>query len=271
MTAMTSIEFIDTVKTAFADNNIDRVAVAGILRGTAMAATGRAVNAGVSLLLAERDQRGRGSDAAASRVRRAEERLADAAALLAVVAPFAAAHGVDVNGMAQAMIADAGMPSAARTAADLDAARAAALDLVTRVGGGDAIRRANQAAATRDAKDGAYIQDRGDQLRELLRSAVHTAGSGQHPLPHDLLAREFERLWESATRQCGWIVEKLQRTRLPSRVAQLGAEAAALALVAREFETLASTHYAAAEEQDATPPEGETFVFSQAGLGIFDL
>lgn len=246
----TALEFAITTETALAKFSVSRKA--GIVTGTCWSGLGRLANAAGQVQL---------SDTPARRDR-AMARLREAAAFVAAMLPLWGALGVEVNDIGKEVFDSLGQPRRAGSSSspDLDTAKASAIDAVLKAGGASAVAMARVRAS---AEDGALAAAK-EEVRAIAKNALAEAGSGAGPLPASMAAAEFERMWEAAQRQTAWAVEALERTRLPSRVAQLGAEAAEYALLAAEFEQLATAAYAAADAEAGAEVAATAAVFDLA-------
>ena len=250
---MNAIDFAITTENALAMFTVGRKA--GIVTGTCWSGVGRLANAAGVLFLAEKA--GKPTDAAV-------KRLEEAAAFVAAMLPLWGALGVEVDSIGKQIFEQVGQPRAPRAGTDLDTAKTEALAKVLQAGGAAAVAMANARASAEDETLAAAKE----HIRAVAAQAVSRAGSGSGSVPWAVIAAEFERMWEATQRQTAWVVESLQRTRLPSRVAQLGAEATEYALLAAEFEKLATAAYEAVDTEAAAAGDTAAAAVSAA---VFDL
>lgn len=260
MTSNNALGFATALETALetARENTDVNRKAGIITGTAYACIGRLFNAASAVFTAQQ-----GGKAAPDAVQR---RLDGAANVVAALLPTWQHYGVNVNEIGNGIVESIGQARAGRPNAALDAAKAEALEKVMQAGGASAVAMAS-ARATAEDKVLAANKDR----IKAAAAALSKAGNGDGPGPLATIAAEYERCWEAAQRQAAWAVESLQRTRLPSRVAALGAEAAEYAQLAAEFEQLATEAYAAAYAAADAEAGAEVAAAAAAVAAVFDL
>lgn len=272
-TTCTAAELAHEIAEALNAGDLSARARKGVLTGTAMSSLSRAVNAGAALILAERDRgTGKGSDAAVRRLRGAEERLGEAAAVCRALAPIWAQAGIDVAQLLEQFFADAGRVGERATAEDVARARAEVEAFVAAQGGARVVAKAKDAVKSRNAAEESYIAERREVLREMVAGAFRAQVSGTHLVSPRTLAALWERLFASAERQAQWTMEAVATTRLPSRIATLGAEAADLARLAKTCEVHAELWYSLSDIGAAHEVAGGEVadMASNKGLGLFD-